>query len=131
MPDETKEPKAPASEGAPPDHSSDTGEGGAALPPEGTSEQSADEGAGPVNPNAEKESPPVDPYGYEPYLPGEADPYHGEPYESAAVSNSVVSNYGSAHPGQSLASYQPPPPAEVPAPLVKKQPASAPAASTR
>src|SRR5690242_9287439 len=31
------------------------------------------------------------------------DPYRGEPYESPAPEN-----YGSAHPGQALASYQPP-----------------------
>jgi sec-independent protein translocase protein TatC len=50
------------------------------------------------------------------------DPYHSEPYESPAPEN-----YGSAHPGQSLASYQPPPKTVTiqpvtPSPLAKAPP---------
>jgi sec-independent protein translocase protein TatC len=109
MPDENQEPKAPPSEVVPPD-SSVSGEEGEASPSSGASEQ---------NDNSATSS--ADAYGYEQYLPGEADPYHGEPYESP-----VAENYGSAHPGQSLESYQPPPPAEVPAPPVLKKSAPPP-----
>jgi sec-independent protein translocase protein TatC len=104
MPDGNQEPKAPHSEVVPPD-SSAAGEPGTTSPPSGTPEE-----------NGTATNPEPDAYGYEQYLPGEADPYHGQPYESPAAEN-----YGSAHPGQSLASYQPPPPAEVPAPPVLKK----------
>jgi sec-independent protein translocase protein TatC len=43
----------------------------------------------------------------------EEDPYRSEPYQSPAHEN-----YGSAHPGQALVSYQPPPEAVVDAPAV-------------
>jgi sec-independent protein translocase protein TatC len=102
MPDENQEPKAPPSEVVPPD-SSVSGEEGKTSPSSGVPEE-----------NQSSASSPPDAYGYEQYLPGEADPYHGEPYESPVVAET----YGSAHPGQALESYQPPPPAEVPAPPV-------------
>jgi sec-independent protein translocase protein TatC len=129
MPDENQGPKAPPNEVVPQD-SSATGEGGTAS---SSSVTPAENGSPATTQNGSEP--------YEQYLPGEADPYHGEPYESPVaedsvaqnsvgqepvVQNPVVQNYGSAHPGQSLASYQPPPPVEAPAPPVLKKSAPPP-----
>jgi sec-independent protein translocase protein TatC len=95
MADEPREPGAPDSE-IPPRPASQQGQ---TEPP---GEKSAQE-----TPAPGEASPDIDAF--------EEDPYRSEPYESPAHEN-----YGSAHPGQALASYQPPPenvtePAAVPA----------------
>jgi sec-independent protein translocase protein TatC len=109
MSDETKEPGAPPREIVSAQSPPDTEEPGIASPAELSPAQTAEPAELAPDANAFQE-----------------DPYHGEPYESPAPEN-----YGSAHPGQALASYQPPPqvvdvePA-APSPLAKAPPAAPP-----
>lgn len=89
MADEPREPRAPESDIVPPP----TPQQGQAEPP---GERSV-----PETPEASEASPAEPAPDVNAF---EEDPYRGEPYESPAHEN-----YGSAHPGQALASYQPPP----------------------
>jgi sec-independent protein translocase protein TatC len=91
MADEPREPGAPNSEIVPTPASNE-------APAEPPADQSA------PGPPEQPETPPdVNAF--------EEDPYRSEPYQSPAHEN-----YGSAHPGQALASYQPPPEAITDAP---------------
>ena len=84
MTDEPREPGSPDSETAPTPASNE-------QPLEASGDQSA-----PGSPETPETPPDVNAF--------EEDPYRSEPYQSPAHEN-----YGSAHPGQALASYQPPP----------------------
>jgi sec-independent protein translocase protein TatC len=97
MPDEPREPGVPYSEVVPSSPSGET-----ALEPR--KDQSVQ-----VSHEQQQTAPDVNAY--------QEDPYHGEPYESPVADN-VVENYGSAHPGQALPSYEPPPTNVTPEPAV-------------
>src|SRR5690349_12791334 len=89
MADEPREPGAPESNIA----STPASQEGQAQPPGDQSVPDSQE-SGEASPDAN--APDVNAF--------EEDPYRSEPYQSPAHEN-----YGSAHPGQALASYQPPP----------------------